>query len=290
MPNTVANENVVSLNNPTFGGVTTLTGKLALVQGSASQIPMQFTAGAVNTTPVAGVVEFDGTDLYITNSTPTRKKIGYADGSNSTGSIPGNSGTTTAALGLKTATTTVAISASVAPSAGQVLIATSDSAASWQTPQAFPAGTRMLFAQTTAPTGWVQDTTDTANNRMMRVVNGATGNSVGGSDNPISMTVVPSHTHTLTVDSAGSHTHGVTDPGHFHSYTSPNSTVTLSYLLSEFQANYVPGVSTSNTLSKVTGISIQSAGAHGHTGTISTNSGAANWAPRYIDIIICTKS
>jgi hypothetical protein len=50
--------------------------------------------------------------------------------------ITGNSGTTTAALGLKTATSTVALSTATAPSSGQVLTATSGTAANWQTPAA----------------------------------------------------------------------------------------------------------------------------------------------------------
>ncbi|CAB4125140.1 hypothetical protein UFOVP53_67 [uncultured Caudovirales phage] len=48
--------------------------------------------------------------------------------------ITGNSGTTTAALGIKTATTTVAVSTATAPITGQVLTATSTTAATWQTP------------------------------------------------------------------------------------------------------------------------------------------------------------
>lgn len=44
----------------------------------------------------------------------------------------------------------------------------------------FPAGTKMPFAQAAAPTGWTQDTTDSATNRMLRVVNTA-GGGVGGS-------------------------------------------------------------------------------------------------------------
>jgi hypothetical protein len=43
-------------------------------------------------------------------------------------------GTATAANGLKSATTTVSVSGATAPTSGQVLTATSDSAATWQTP------------------------------------------------------------------------------------------------------------------------------------------------------------
>jgi hypothetical protein len=48
------------------------------------------------------------------------------------------------------------------------------------TPQ-FPAGTRMLFNQTTAPTGWTKDTTAALNNSALRVVTGTAGS--GGTVN-----------------------------------------------------------------------------------------------------------
>lgn len=54
---------------------------------------------------------------------------------NLTGTAAGlTSGLSTAALGLKTASTTVSISSATAPSAGQVLTATSGTAADWETP------------------------------------------------------------------------------------------------------------------------------------------------------------
>jgi hypothetical protein len=80
---------------------------------------------------------------------------------------------------------------------------------------AFPSGTRLVFAQAAAPTGWTQDTSDSANNRMMRVVNDGTGNSVGGSNSPILMNVVPSHTH--TVSSSG--TTSAENTGHTHGFS-----------------------------------------------------------------------
>jgi hypothetical protein len=79
---------------------------------------------------------------------------------------------------------------------------------------AFPSGTRLVFAQAAAPTGWTQDTSDTANNRMMRVVS-STGGGTGGTASPILMDVVPSHTH--TVSSSG--TTGGQSADHSHSGT-----------------------------------------------------------------------
>ena len=45
--------------------------------------------------------------------------------------------------------------------------------------QAFPTGTKMLFNQTSAPTGWTKDTTNN-DNSAIRVVTGSVG--TGGSD------------------------------------------------------------------------------------------------------------
>jgi hypothetical protein len=58
-------------------------------------------------------------------------------------------GEATAALGLKTATTTVSVSGATAPTSGQVLTATSGTAATWQTPSA-GSGDMVLLATATA--------------------------------------------------------------------------------------------------------------------------------------------
>ena len=54
---------------------------------------------------------------------------------------------------------------------GKVLIGKEGSSAEVT---AFPSGTRMIFQQTSAPTGWTKDTTDT-NQRALRVVSGSVG-------------------------------------------------------------------------------------------------------------------
>jgi hypothetical protein len=143
----------------------------------------------------------------------------------------------------------------------------------------FASGTRMPFAQAAAPTGWTQDITDNANNRMLRVVNTA-GGGVAGSDSPIvNSTTMVAHTHTFT---GNSHSHGITDPTHTHSDPgyqvirgSPSGTT-----------SFQEWVSSHNTGASATGITINSETA---TGSNSSTTGAS-WAPRYIDMIICAKA
>ena len=152
-----------------------------------------------------------------------------------------------------------------------------------------PAGTRMPFAQAAAPTGWVQDTSDAANNRMLRVVSTA-GGGIAGTHSPILNNVVPSHTHTVTtggMSANASHAHGVSDPGHTHQYVKPGATHQYAQIAG---AQY--GVaSTVGTGSSGTGISIIAANIdHTHSGTTSGGSSATNWEPRYIDMIVCAKS
>jgi len=70
-----------------------------------------------------------------------------------------------------------------------------------------PVGTRMMFFQATAPTGWIQVTD--YNDYMLRVVNTAGGGS-GGADSPIDATLTHSHTtvgHALTVAEMPLHSH-----------------------------------------------------------------------------------
>ena len=98
----------------------------------------------------------------------------------------------------------------------------------------FAAGTRLVFAQAAAPVGWTQDTSDAANNRMLRVITGA-GGGVAGSHDPTYCNVVAAHTHgfstgypsadhthyTTTGGASGDHSHGIGDPGHAHGVYDP---------------------------------------------------------------------
>jgi hypothetical protein len=149
----------------------------------------------------------------------------------------------------------------------------------------FASGTRMLFNQATAPTGWTQDVSDAANNRMLRVVNTA-GGGTGGSHSPILMNVVPSHTHPFTTGGVSNdHTH--TDSGHAHGYSKaassgnqkPASGGTAPY-------DTLIGDNTNIGYANLGGMSAN----HTHSGNTNNNAGASNWTPRYNNVIICQKN
>ena len=167
---------------------------------------------------------------------------------------------------------------------------------------AFPSGTKMLFQQTTAPTGWTKDTTH--DNKALRVVSGTAGSggsvafttafsssSVGATT--LTEAQLPSHNHSFsgTTVSAGGHTHTITDPGHNHLYgANYNAGLGVS-------GPSISGGSSYNTSTKVTGISINAVGGHDHTfsgttgavGSSATHTHSLSLAVQYVDVIIATK-
>ena len=141
-----------------------------------------------------------------------------------------------------------------------------------------PSGTRMPFAQAAAPTGWTQDITDNANNRMLRVVNTA-GGGVAGTDSPIvNSTTMVAHTHTFTGSALAAHTH--TDSGHTHTAATRTGQLGTGGGSNYLSNGDVSGVSYAN---------ISSVSAGTPAGTNSSTTGVS-WTPRYIDMIICSKN
>jgi hypothetical protein len=144
----------------------------------------------------------------------------------------------------------------------------------------FTSGTRMPFAQASAPTGWTQDTSDNATNRMLRVVNTA-GNGVGGSDSPIvNSTTMVAHTHTFTGSALAAHTH--TDSGHTH-------TLNVTPQLGGGGGGGDANSGGSHPLTNTGFANISSVSAGTPAGSNSTTTGVS-WTPRYIDMIICSKN
>lgn len=130
-----------------------------------------------------------------------------------------------------------------------------------------PSGTKMLFQQTAAPTGWTKDTTH--NNKALRVVSGAA--SSGGATGFTSVFT----SRTITVDNLPPHNHGVNDPGHNHTYAYAGLNSGFTYTPVS-RANIDFSMSTST---QTTGITIQNTGG----GT------ALDFDVQYVDIIIATK-
>jgi hypothetical protein len=137
----------------------------------------------------------------------------------------GTASTSIAANSVMLGNGTSALSANVvAPSTSGNILTSNGTTWVSQTPGesgAFAAGTRIIFVQTSAPTGWTKDTTN-YNNHALRVVTGtastggsvdfttafASGLSAGATTLDISQ--IPSHTHTTgaTNSSPGSGNNG----------------------------------------------------------------------------------
>lgn len=174
-----------------------------------------------------------------------------------------------------------------------------------------PSGSLIMFAGTTAPTGYlvcdgtaisrstysdlfgVIGTTYGAGNgtttfnlpdlRGRHPLGAGTGvgltaRSLGGQGGAetvtLDPTMMPSHTHTGTTASNGAHTHGVTDPGHAHTQTTINDDYNNSGSNPPgFSADSAGSMTWSNINTNTTGITVDSAGAHTHTITTDATGG-----------------
>lgn len=150
------------------------------------------------------------------------------------------------------------------------------------TNQGFASGTRLLFAQGYAPTGWTQDNSDTANNRMLRVIIGAGGNGGGGWHDPTLMNVVPAHTHGFSTGTVSNdHTH--IDYGHTHGVVSPMG---AGYGQPAGGVAIQGNTSTGVGYASLSGITAN----HTHSGGTDNGSSQTTWNPRYLNLIMCTKN
>jgi hypothetical protein len=144
----------------------------------------------------------------------------------------------------------------------------------------FPSGTKMMFVQTNAPTGWTKDTSH--NNKALRVVSGTAGS--GGSvafttafasqavsgtvgNTTLSESQIPAHYHDVVVDALASLRQQTGGGLNGVGFTTGGDAVRSDWLRN-ISANATGG-----------------SGAHNHsfTGT------AINMAVQYVDVIIATK-
>jgi hypothetical protein len=167
---------------------------------------------------------------------------------------------------------------------------------------AFDAGTRMLFAQTTAPTGWTKDTTN-YNNFALRVVTGAasTGGSVGFTTAFASQTPAGSVSINTSGLSAGSTTLTTAQiPSHNHSFvyrSSSGGSGSSSFSVSGpgGDTNLVNSSQPSDTTAPSATIGNNGSGnSHNHSisgsATGSFTGTAINLAVQYLDVITATKN
>lgn len=186
--------------------------------------------------------------------------------------------------------------------------------------RAFPSGTRMMFSQAAAPTGWTQDIT--VNDRVLRVVSSA-GNGDGGSwtisgvtvgSHALTVAELPVHTHSVsgtTAINTASHKHtfsgttGTDSPDHTHTYShldfgGTGGSLGYNNASSQHLSTSTSGASVRHTHSFSGTTNVETAD---HNHTFSTTSGSAGsgsahahtiaadgaWRPAYRDVIIAAK-
>jgi hypothetical protein len=142
----------------------------------------------------------------------------------------------------------------------------------------FPAGTKMLFQQTTAPTGWTKDTTH--DNKALRVVSGTAGS--GGVSTFTSAFGQRTVTSTTAGGTVANHTLNTSRiPSHSHAQRRGNSTNST-----EFTAVSGLGTGTNTGSTATTGGS--AAHSHGFSGTSHNHD--LDMRVQYVDLIIATKN
>ena len=163
----------------------------------------------------------------------------------------------------------------------------------------YPAGTKKLFFQATAPTGWTQDTT--YGDRALRVVSGA-GGGVGGNTSFVTALSSSSGNISLGINTTlpvqippgagqfiGNHTLSITElPDHVHpSIYGPTGGANATPF-SNTGARTIDGDNATGTMNESSG-----GGAHNHpfsgSTTINTTfSDGIDLGVQYVDVIICT--
>ena len=143
----------------------------------------------------------------------------------------------------------------------------------------FPSGTKMLFGQTTAPTGWTKITTD--DDAALRIVSGTVG--TGGSTGLSTALATPTVTGTIS-GSTGAHTLTTSEmPSHNHALNlaiAGGSTAGLNYV------NTPPAASQRTPISSA---STGGGGSHSHSLSATFSGGTAAINVKYVDAIMASK-
>lgn len=140
---------------------------------------------------------------------------------------------------------------------------------------AFASGTKMLFGQTAAPTGWTKITTD--DDAALRIVSGTVG--TGGSVALSTALATPAVTGTIS-GSTGSHTLSTAEmPSHNHGRYQTGS-----------GGSIVPGSpNVYNNAGYAYSTSTGGGGSHSHSLSATFSSGTATINAKYVDVIMASK-
>mgnify|MGYP005678605503 CR=1 FL=1 len=152
----------------------------------------------------------------------------------------------------------------------------------------FDSGTRMIFAQNAAPTGWTKDTTN-FNQHAMRIVTGTGGGTSGTVDFTSAFTsqsVAGSVSITGIVGTAGATTLSTAQiPSHTHTYATPVS----AFKFASSSAGSSQFQNSSGTTNATGG-----GGSHDHpfsftSGTAAFSGTAIDLAVKHLDVITATQ-
>ena len=151
-------------------------------------------------------------------------------------------------------------------------------------PAAFPAGTAMVFAQTSAPTGWTKSTTH--DNKALRLVSGTAGS--GGSAAFTTAFGTPAVTGSVSLSgSVGATTLSTAQlASHNHQYVyNPSATCGGTSRLRFSGSTYYHSTGTMT----VTSTGSNASHDHSFSGSGSLSSASASISVAYVDVIIATK-
>lgn len=150
----------------------------------------------------------------------------------------------------------------------------------------FAAGTVMLFAQTSAPTGWTKGSTH--NDKTLRVVTGtaSSGGSTAFTTVFTARSVPTTDSTTLSTSQIPAHQHFIasTDAGNT-ALTASNYVSTQANFGATNYANYALYSNTGLTAATL-GLSSSTGGGTGHTHAVSTT---MDFAVQYVDVILATR-